>query len=67
MKPSSPAPIDQSLPPVRPCMVCHALVCVRLWHHKGGIQPGPWWEELPRPVSPVMGLEHRCGAEGRDC
>jgi hypothetical protein len=49
------------------CRTCPALLLVRIWHH------GTGWDELPVPVSPLMGEPHTCalhpvhsgiGAEG---
>jgi hypothetical protein len=58
--------IDPALPVFRPCLVCHALLLMRVWHHGTAVQAARW-EELPAGGSPITGTAHACGAEGKDC
>jgi hypothetical protein len=46
--------------PFTKCPTCKALVVSHCWHHKDGTHPGPYWQPLPAPVTPALGLPHTC-------
>ena len=45
-----------------PCPTCGALVLTRVWVSATKDAPG-YWRPLPEPVTPALGVPHRCAEE----